>query len=297
MKNLYLHGCGTALVTPFRGQSVDYEALSGLLDYQLNSGIHFLVPLGTTGEAACLENDEKLQVLECCRERMNINGRSLPMLVGAGTNSLKATLRNVKMLAPLADALLIVVPYYNKPTQRGQYEYFRAVAEESGKPIVLYNVPSRTGVNMEADTCLRLASDCPNIIGIKEASSRREQILRIIEGAPEGFSLFSGNDDEAYDLIKAGAAGVISVVSNIAPKLMAEMVENVGNERGESINDRLKALYHSCFVESSPIPVKAGLSAMGLMQNELRLPLCPASEETCALMRQTVEDLDPDTLY
>lgn len=290
--NMKIKGCGTALVTPFDGGSVDYKALCVLLDRQLSAGIDFLVPLGSTGETPCIENDEKLQILECCRQQMKLRGIEIPLVVGAGTNSLAATQRNINLLSPYADALLIVVPYYNKPNQEGQYRYFRSLSENSDKPIILYNVPGRTGVNMEAETCLRIAYDCPNVIGIKEASSRREQILKIIDSAPEGFSVFSGNDDEAFDLMRCGADGVISVASNIAPRMMAQMTSNVENNIGEELNERLKPLYANCFVESNPIPVKAGLAAMGLIRNELRLPLVPATEETFRLMEETIEGLE-----
>ncbi|MDE5890853.1 MAG: 4-hydroxy-tetrahydrodipicolinate synthase, partial [Bacteroidales bacterium] len=200
-----LSGCGTALVTPFKDGAVDYQSYASLVERQVEAGIHFLVPLGSTAETPCLEDDEKLKVLELTRE---IAGDKT-ILAGVGTNSLKQTLRNMKLLGEHgADMFLVVVPYYNKPTARGQYEYFKAVASETDKPVILYNVPGRTGTNMTAETTLRLA-EIENIIAIKEASGDLGQIKAIIEGAPDGFSVLSGNDDQTVDIMKMGGAGVI----------------------------------------------------------------------------------------
>ena len=175
MKNIDLTGCGTALITPFRNGEVDYDAFAALVDRQVAAGIDFLVPLGTTGETPCLEDDERIKVLQTAKE----HGGDLPILVGGGTNSLKHTVRSMQMLDPHGvDAFLIVVPYYNKPTQEGQYQYFKAVAESTDKPIVLYNVPGRTGANMTAETTLRLA-EIDNIVAVKEASGNRAQIEEI----------------------------------------------------------------------------------------------------------------------
>lgn len=290
MKSLSLSGCGTALVTPFRDGEVDYTALSGLLDRQVAAGIHFLVPLGTTGETPCLDEGERIRILELSKEKC----KDRPVIVGGGTNCLKQTVRSIELLAPHgADAFLIVVPYYNKPTQEGIYGYFKAVADSTDKPIVLYNVPSRTGVNMTAETTLRL-SEISNIVAVKEASSNYAQISEIIRCAPEGFAVLSGNDDETLSLMATGAAGVISVASNIAPSLMVQLTEamlagNLSEARG--LHHRLTPLFRSCFIESNPVPVKAGLSAMGLIAEEYRLPLVPGSRKTYSIMRSTVEDL------
>ena len=214
-----LTGCGTALITPFIDGSVDYEAFAALVDRQVEAGIDFLVPLGTTGETPCLEDDERIRVLETAKE----HGKGLPILVGGGTNSFQHTLRSMQMLDPHGvDAFLIVVPYYNKPTQEGQYQYFKAVAESTDKPIVLYNVPGRTGANMTADTALRLA-EIGNIVAIKEASGNRPQIEEILRNAPEGFAVLSGNDDDTIWMMEQGGAGIISVASNVAPALMADL--------------------------------------------------------------------------
>ena len=290
MAHIDLSGCGTALITPFRNGDVDYVAFASLLDRQVRAGIDFLVPLGTTGETPCLEEDEKFRILELARE----HSAGLPVLVGAGTNSLRHTQWNLKSMESCgADAFLIVVPYYNKPTREGQFRYFTELAESSSKPIVLYNVPGRTGVNMTAETTLRLAEH-ENIIGVKEASGNKEQIEEILRNAPEGFQVLSGNDDDTLWMMEAGAAGVISVASNIAPELMADLIKAVrtGDLLGShALNERLAPLFRNCFVESNPIPAKAAMAAMGLIANELRLPLVPSTDATYSLLEETVRDL------
>ena len=279
-------GCATALITPFTGGDVDYKAFATLVDRQVEAGIDFLVPLGTTGETPCLEDDE----LETAKEHSN----GLPILVGGGTNSLAHTVRSMKMLDPHGvDGFLIVVPYYNKPTQEGQYQYFKAVAESTDKPIVLYNVPGRTGANMTAETALRLA-EIPNIVAIKEASGNRPQIEEILRNAPKDFAVLSGNDDDTIWMMEQGGAGIISVASNVAPALMAEFVGamKAGNwEKARQMNETLTPLFANCFVESNPIPAKAALAAMGLINNELRLPLVPSQQATYDLMIETIKPL------
>lgn len=290
MKSISFRGCGTALITPFRDGNVDYDAFVALLKRQTDAGIHFLVPLGTTGETPCLDEQERIKLLELTRE--HCGGRKV--IAGGGTNSLAQTVRSIKLLEPHgADAFLIVVPYYNKPTQQGMYEYFKAVADSTDKPLVLYNVPGRTGANLLAETTLRLA-EIENIVAVKEASGNYAQISEIIRNAPEGFSVLSGNDDETLPLMATGAAGVISVASNVAPRLMVELAEALMRDDMDTarrLHHRLTPLFRNCFVESNPIPAKAALAAMGLISNELRLPLVPASEKTYALMRKTVAEL------
>jgi len=290
MNNINLKGCGTALVTPFRNGEVDYDAFAALVDSQVAAGIDFLVPLGTTGETPCLTDEEKIRVLTLAKER----SCGKPVVAGVGTNSLEHTIANIRLLEPHGvDVFLVVVPYYNKPPQEGMYRYFKAVAESTRKPVLLYNVPGRTGANLEAATTLRLAQ-IDNIIGIKEASSNRGQILDIIAGRPEGFLVLSGNDDETFPLMKAGADGVISVASNVAPvpvaKLAHAMLEGKV-EKAAGLHEKLSPLFRNCFVESNPIPAKAALAAMGMMENELRLPLVPAQQKTYDLMVETVKNL------
>lgn len=290
MHNIDLTGCGTALITPFKNGEVDYEAFAATVDRQVEAGIDFLVPLGTTGETPCLEDEERIKVLQIAKE----HSKGRPVVVGGGTNSLQHTIRSMKMLEPYGvDAFLIVVPYYNKPTQEGQYQYFKAVAESTDKPIVLYNVPGRTGVNMTAETCLRLAQ-IPNVVAVKEASGNREQIEAILAGAPEGFQVLSGNDDDTLWMMQKGGAGIISVASNVAPALLAEFTTAIRNgemEKAEELNAKLTPLFNNCFVESNPIPAKAAMHAMGLIENELRLPLVPAQQSTYDLMVETIKPL------
>ncbi|MCX4336805.1 MAG: 4-hydroxy-tetrahydrodipicolinate synthase [Bacteroidales bacterium] len=290
MSNVILRGCGTALITPFRDGAVDYDAFAALVDRQIEGGIDFLVPLGTTGETPCLSDAEKIRVLEIAKEHSC--GR--PVVAGVGTNSLDGTVANMKLLSGHgADAFLVVVPYYNKPPQEGMYQYFKAVAEASDKPVILYNVPGRTGSNMTAETTLRLAA-LDNIIAIKEASSKREQILEILQRRPEGFGVLSGNDDETLDLMENGADGIISVASNIAPEPVTALAHAVLEGRMDEarmLQDKLSPLFRNCFVESNPIPAKAALAAMGLISNELRLPLVPASEWAYGIMEDTLKEL------
>lgn len=290
MYNIDLTGCGTALITPFKNGEVDYEAFAALVDRQVDAGIDFLVPLGTTGETPCLEDEERIKVLQIAKE----HSKGRPVVAGGGTNSLQHTIRSMQMLEPYGvDAFLIVVPYYNKPTQEGQYQYFKTVAESTEKPIVLYNVPGRTGANMTAETCLRLAQ-IQNIVAIKEASGNREQIEKILAGAPEGFQVLSGNDDDTLWMMKQGGAGVISVASNVAPALLAEFTGAIRKgdmQKAEALNDKLTPLFNNCFVESNPIPAKAAMNAMGLIENEFRLPLVPSQQSTYDLMVETIKPL------
>ena len=290
MKNIDLSGCGTALITPFKNGEVDYDAFAALVDRQVAAGIDVLVPLGTTGETPCLEDDERIKVLQIAKE----HGNGLPIVAGGGTNSLQHTIRSMRQLEPHGvDAFLVVVPYYNKPTQEGQYQYFKAVAESTDKPIVLYNVPGRTGANMAAETTLRLA-EIDNIVAVKEASGNRQQIMEILRNAPEGFQVLSGNDDDTLWMMENGGAGIISVASNVAPVQMAQFIKAIREGRMEDAqkwNEKLTPLFNNCFVESNPIPAKAAMAAMGLIANELRLPLVPCQPATYDLMVETVNAL------
>ncbi len=285
-------GCGTALITPFtENLEVDYDAFRALVKRQIEAEIHFLVPLGTTGETPCLEDEEKMELLKITNEEAR---GKIPVVAGAGLNSTKKTVENIKMLEKAGvDAFLVVTPYYNKPTQDGLYNHFREVAESTNKPIIMYNVPGRTGVNMTVQTCLKLA-EIKNIIGTKEASGNYAQISEIINNAPEDFIILSGNDDEVLSLMATGAHGVISVASNVAPEKMVSLVENLQARsvtNAASIHHRLSSLFKNCFIESNPIPVKEALAQMGLIQNFLRPPLYKAQESTSKLMTQTLKEL------
>ena len=282
-------GCGTALLTPFKGGEVDYTAFAATVDWQVTAGMDFLVPLGTTGETPTLTESEKLQVLEVALQ----HAAGKPVMAGVGTNSLTGTLTNMRLLQD-ADAYLIVAPFYNKPPQRGIYEYFKALAQSTDKPIVLYNVPGRTGCNIEAETTLALARDIPNIVGVKEASGNIGQIQAILDGRPDGFSVLSGNDDQTFELMQKGADGVISVASNVFPSAMADFVHalQAGKfEEAGKMDTRLNPLFKALFVEPNPIPAKAAMAQLGLMENSLRLPLVPATEATEALLKQTLKEL------
>ena len=290
MEKKILKGCGTALSTPFKDGKVDYLSYRNLVLRQVAAGIDFLVPLGSTAETPCLSDGEKVELLRLTRETCP----DIPIVAGVGTNSLSGTLKNMELLSPEGpDAFLVVVPYYNKPTQEGMYEYFKAVARSTSKNIVLYNVPGRTGSNLKAETTLRL-SRIPNIIAVKEASGNLEQIQAIIDAAPEGFSVLSGNDDQTWPLMALGADGVISVASNIAPGMVVDLVRAAAQGRmadARKINRTLTPLFRNCFVESNPIPVKAGLSILGLCSAQMRLPLTEAVPATVEIMRKTIEGL------
>lgn len=284
-------GLATALVTPFVDGEVDWKAFRNLVRRQVKAGVDFLVPLGSTAETPCLTDAEKVKILEIAREESN----GLPIVAGAGSNSLTATVQNMRLLdGHGADAYLIVVPFYNKPTQEGLYQYFKAVAEETDRQVILYNVPGRTGTNMKMETTLRLA-EIPNITAVKEASGDLVQIIDIKRQAPEGFTVLSGNDDQTLPLMACGADGVISVASNVAPKHMKALTQAVAaSDLKEAIrlNNSLMPLYHACFVESNPIPAKAALSLMGLCSDEMRLPLLPATDRTRALLADVLGKLE-----
>lgn len=291
MSEMLFKGCGTALVTPFIDGEVDYEAYAALIDRQVEAGVDFLVALATTGETPTLSAEEKVALLRLTHGLAG--GRKL--IVGCGSNSVNGTLANMELLAPYGvDAWLVVVPFYNKPTQEGLYQYFKAIAEKSDKPIVMYNVPGRTGCNMSAETCLRIAREVPGVIAVKEASGKMDQVLEILKGAPEGFAVLSGDDDMTFEMMKNGAAGVISVASNIAPAEVSAMTSAALEGRFEeaaTLDARLQPLFKNCFVESNPVPVKAGLSLMGLCSPEMRLPLTTATEKTVEIMKETLSEL------
>lgn len=284
-------GLATALVTPFVDGEVDWKAFRNLVRRQVEAGVDFLVPLGSTAETPCLTDAEKVKILEIAREESN----GLPIVAGAGSNSLTATVQNMRLLdGHGADAYLIVVPFYNKPTQEGLYQYFKAVAEETDRQVILYNVPGRTGTNMKTETTLRLA-EIPNITAVKEASGDIAQIIDIKRQAPANFTVLSGNDDQTLPLMACGADGVISVASNVAPEQMKALTRAVAaSDLKEAIrlNNSLMPLYHACFVESNPIPVKAALSLMGLCSDEMRLPLLPATGGTRTLLADVLRKLE-----
>jgi 4-hydroxy-tetrahydrodipicolinate synthase len=284
-----IKGCGTALVTPFsKNSEVDYVAFRKLVRRQIADGIHFLVPLGTTGETPCLEDKEKLQLVEITVEE---SGGRIPVVVGVGSNNTKHVMHNIHFFSKMnVDGFLVVTPYYNKPTQQGMINHFTTVAGSTDKPIIMYNVPARTSVNMTAETALKLA-EVKNIIATKEASSNYAQISEIIRNAPKGFFVLSGNDDETLSLVATGAKGLISVASNIMSEFVDKLLSSEMDEAKE-LHYKLTPLFKSCFVESNPIPVKAGMFKMGLLENVLRAPLYASTDATLKTMESTLKELN-----
>lgn len=278
-----LRGCGTALVTPFlQDGSIDEAALRNLVAWQIESGIDFLVPCGTTGETPTLTHDEWLRVIDTTIE---VNAGRVPILAGATSNSTHDAVEKAKEVAarPGVDAILTASPYYNKPTQEGQYRHFKAIAEAVGdKPIILYNVPGRTGANIETGTLVRLA-EIPNIIGVKEASGNMTQIAESINAVPERFLVFSGDDAVTLPVISLGGVGIISVASNEIPHEMAAMTRAALNNDwvgARAIQRKYLALMQANFIESNPLPVKAVLAMMGKIEENYRLPLLPMRRDT-----------------
>ena len=283
MRETRLKGMGVALITPFKEDgSVDYDALLRLVDYQLENGTDFLCVLGTTAETPTLTKEEKEKVKRTIIDR--VDGR-LPILLGVGSNSTQAVVDSVKNDDMTGvDALLVVVPYYNKPSQEGIYQHYKAVADATELPIVLYNVPGRTGVNMTAETTLRLANDFENIVAIKEASGNIAQMDEIIKNKPEGFDVISGDDGITFPLITLGAVGVISVLGNAFPREFSRMTQLAlegDYANALPIHHQFAEMCNLLFVDGNPAGVKAMLGIMGMIENKLRLPLVPARQVTC----------------
>ena len=289
----WLRGCATALVTPFTSDgSIDDEALTRLIEYQIGGGVKLLVPCGTTGESATMTEEEDQRVIKQTIELARGRAR---VIAGTGSNSTAAAIENSKIAEGLgADAVLVVAPFYNKPTQQGLYAHFRAIAEAVGLPIVIYNVPGRTSCNISADTTLRLARDCENIVAVKEASGNLSQIMEILRERPDDFRVLSGDDALTFPLVALGADGLISVASNEAPELMARMVDLALAEKwveARELHYRLLPLMEVNFIESSPGPVKAGLAMMKLIGENYRLPLVPIQEKNRAQLRVVLAEL------
>lgn len=277
MKQNIFKGLGIALVTPFASDgSVDYDVLKNLLDYQLKNGADFFCILATTGETPTLAKDEKQKIKELVVEKV---GDKVPILIGCGGNN-TADVVNELQTADFSgiDGILSVCPYYNKPSQEGLYQHFKAIAGATNMPVVLYNVPGRTGVNLKAETTVRLARDCENIVAIKEASGSLEQVDEIIKNKPDGFDVISGDDALTFPMIACGAAGVISVIGNALPKEFSRMIrlEMKGEiESARKIHHKFTDLFNLLFVDGNPAGVKAMLHEMGMIENVLRLPLVP----------------------
>ena len=288
-----LDGVGTALVTPFRADGqVDYDAVRRLAQRQIDNGVDMLVPCGTTGEAVTLEETEFRRVLEIVVE--TADGR-VPVIAGAGSNSTSVAVRPARIAASCGvDAVLIVGPYYNKPTQEGYVQHFTAVADAVDCGVVLYNVPGRTGGNIAAETQLRLAEH-GNIIATKEASANFSQIYDIIRGRPEGFAVLSGDDDLVLAQLAIGMDGVISVAANEVPSEFADMVHLARQgdfDRAAEIHYRLVDLLRGNFIESNPIPVKTAMAMMGLLEERFRLPLVPMQPQNRETLQNILRPLD-----
>ncbi len=288
-----LKGMGVALITPFKtDDSVDFDALAQLVEFQIKNGADYLVILGTTAETPTLTEDEKKEII---RFVVNLAAGRVPLVLGCGGNNTKtvtSTLRNSDFTG--IDAILSVTPYYNKPSQEGLYQHFCEIAKASPVPVVLYNVPGRTGVNMSAETTLRLANEFENIVAIKEASGDFSQIDNIIKDKPKHFSVISGDDGITFPLITLGAVGVISVIGNAFPKEFSRMVRlalNGDYESARTIHHRFNELIKLLFVEGNPAGVKSMLSAMGFIENKLRLPLVPNTITTYEKIRQVLKEL------
>ena len=293
MTNNIFKGLGIALVTPFLSDgSVDYKSLQRLVEYQIQNGADFFCILATTGETPCLTAEEKERIKNLVVE---LNKGRLPILMGCGGNNTAAVVEELKT-ADLSgiDGILSVCPYYNKPSQEGLYQYFKAIAKASPLPVVLYNVPGRTGINLKPETTVRLAKDCENIVAIKEASGSLEQVDEIIKNAPLGFDVISGDDALTFSMIASGAAGVISVIGNALPKEFSRMIryEFRGEyEPARKIHHRFTELYSLLFVDGNPAGVKALLHEMGFIENELRLPLVPTRITTMQKMAAILKEL------
>jgi len=286
-------GLGIALITPFTLEGkVDYKSLRRLLDYQLANGADFLCILATTGEAPCLTKEEKEELTSFIK---GVVGGRIPILKYCGGNNTAAVVDEIKTTDWMGiDGILSICPYYNKPSQDGLYQHFKAIAEVSPLPIVLYNVPGRTGINMKAETTVKLAKDFSNIVAIKEASGSLEQVDEIIKNKPDNFDVISGDDALTFSMIASGAAGVISVIGNALPKEFSRMIRlefNGEYEPARKIHHMFTELYSLLFVDGNPAGCKALLNDMGMIENVLRLPLVPTTITTKQKMADILKEL------
>ena len=292
VRNIF-KGLGIALITPFcKDGSVDYKSLVRLMEYQLDNGADFLCILATTGETPCLTKDEKQKIKDLVVS--TVKGR-VPILMGCGGNNTAAIVEELHTgdFSGI-DGVLSVCPYYNKPSQEGLYQHFKTIAAATSLPVVLYNVPGRTGVNLKAETTVRLARDCENIVAIKEASGSLEQVDEIIKNKPKDFAVISGDDALTFPMISCGAEGVISVIGNALPKEFSRMIrlEFKGEYEGaRKIHHRFTELFSLLFVDGNPAGVKAMLHEMGFIENVLRLPLVPTRISTLQKMSEILKEL------
>ena len=291
-RNIF-RGLGIALVTPFTSDGqVDYKSLKRLVEYQIDNGADFLCILATTGETPGLTQDEKEKITQLVKD---VNHGRLPILKGCGGNNTAAVVEELRTADWSGiDGILSVCPYYNKPSQEGLYQHFKAIAEASPLPVVLYNVPGRTGINLKPETTVRLANDCENIVAVKEASGSLEQVDEIIKNKPQRFDVLSGDDALTFSMVASGAAGVISVIGNALPKEFSRMIrlEFQGEyEPARKIHHMFTELYSLLFVDGNPAGVKALLHEMGFIENQLRLPLVPTKVSTLQKMAEILKSL------
>lgn len=286
-------GTGTAVVTPFKEGGVDFESFGRFLNWQIEGGVEFLVVLGTTGESPTVTADERAEIITFAVK--TAAGR-VPVVIGTGTNSTANTIALSQQAEALgADGVLVVTPYYNKPTQEGLYQHFKAVAAAIRIPLIVYNVPGRTGTNILPETVRRL-SRLLNVAGIKEAAGDVAQIdtlVRLIKKDRPDFAILSGNDDQAFHLVNSGGDGVISVLSNVMPRETSDMIRLAlaGEvEKARELHHRMFPLMKNLFMESNPIPVKYAVNRLGLCRNELRLPLVPATEKCMAVIDESLKE-------
>ncbi len=284
-------GAFTALVTPFKNGAVDEERYRRFVEWQIEQGIHGLVPCGTTGESATLTHEEHERVIEICIDQAK--GR-VPVLAGAGSNNTSEAIRLAEFAKKAgADGALLITPYYNKPTQEGLYRHFKAVAEAVDLPLVPYNVPGRTGCNLLPATIGRLSRELPNIVGIKEATGNLAQASDVLENCPPAFQVLSGDDFTVLPLLSLGGSGVISVTSNVAPAKMAALYNafKTGDmATARRLHFELAPLNRAMFLETNPIPVKTAVAMMGLMDLEFRLPLCPLADANLEKLRAALRE-------
>jgi 4-hydroxy-tetrahydrodipicolinate synthase len=282
-------GTFTALVTPFSNGEVDVEALEGMVEFQIQHGVSGLVPCGTTGETPAMSEAEDRLVVETV---VRVTNGRIPVIAGTGSNSTDMAIKYTKMAQEVgADGSLQVAPYYNKPTQEGLYRHFAAIAESTELPLVLYNIPGRTGVTISAETMARLA-EIPNIVGVKDSTLSMNMISDVIRLCGEEFDVLSGDDPMTLPLVALGGRGVISVASNVAPGAVSDMVRAVleGDwERGRELHYELLPLFRALFVETNPIPVKTAASLLGLCSDEMRLPLVPMEGENLRALQETLD--------
>jgi len=284
-------GSIVAIVTPFKDGKVDEKKLRDLVEFQVKNGTSGIVPCGTTGESATLTFQEHERVIEITIEQVK---KRVPVIAGTGSNSTEEAIMLTKQAAEAgADASLQVSPYYNRPTQKGLYEHFKAVADSVKIPIILYNIAGRTGVNIEPETIARLANDCKNIVAVKEASGNLEQMSRIKALCPANFELISGDDGLTLPVLSIGGVGIISVVANVAPIDVANLVnafEKGDIKKAQELHYKLLPLVKAMFIETNPIPVKTALGLMGMCEPNLRLPMCAMSNDNLEKLKKTLKD-------